>query len=256
MDRTTHQDAVGLLDAKANLFASHLSITLGIQVSEAQVKNAIFSMGQADGQPTEEVTPEAVIQAAFGAIAPAIEAETLLRKARDKGVPVGRAITIFSETQSPLEQAYATCAQETLVSEGELEFDHGCAVSVSSESGAYVQGWSWVPRSALPAFDSIVATLLYGFQFLQVRYPNGQNEEYLNEDVILDKSALKAMLRGDVLDDNVVLARFEGADCARELTVGIARQLIWSQEEQAYLHYRDEARTQYGGQVRFEFESE
>ena len=256
MDRTTHKDALDLVDAQAELFATHLSGTLGMQVSKDRVKNAIFSMCRADGQSAEEVTPEAVIQTVFAAIAPAIEAETLLRKARDKGIQVGRAITIFSETQSPLEQAYATCAQETLVSEGELEFDYGCAASVSSESGAYVQGWKWVPRSALPAFDSIAATLLYGFQSLQVSRHNGIREEFLRRDVILDTSALEAMLRGDVLDDNIVLARLEGADYARELTVGIARQLIWSQDKQAYLHYTDEARTQYDGQVRFEFGSE
>ena len=256
MDRTTHQDALDLLNAQADLFAMHLSVTLGTQVSKDQVRTAIFSMCRANGQSAEEVTPEAVTMAAFAAIAPAIKAETLLRKARDKGIQVGRAITIFSETQSPLEQAYATCAQETLVSEGELEFDHGCAVSVSSESGAYVQGWKWVPRAALPAFDSIAAALLYGFQFLQVIYPKGRNEEYHRENVIIDKSALEAMLRGDVIDNNIVLARFEGTDYARELTVGVARRLIWSQDKQAYLHYTDEARTQYDGQVRFEFGSE
>lgn len=256
MDRTTHQDALNLLHAQAELFASLLSITLGTQVSKDQVQNAIFSMCQADGEPTEEATPEAVTVAAFDAIASVIEPETLLRKARDKGVQVGRAITIFSETQSPLERAYAICAQETLVSEGELEFDHGCAVSVSSDSGAYVQGWIWVPRSALSAFETIAPTLLYGFQSLQVRNRNGLNEEFLSEDVIVDKSALEATLRGDVLDDNVVLARFDGTDYTRELTVGVARQLIWSHEEQAYLHYMDEARTQYDGQVRFVFGSE
>ena len=256
MHRITHQNALDLLNAQANLFAMHLSVTLGIQVSKEQVRTAIFSMCRADGQSAEEVTPEAVTMAAFDAIASVIEPETLLRTARDRGVQVGRAITIFSETQSPLEQAYATCAQEQLVSEGDLEFDHGCAVSVSSESGAYVQGWKWVSRSALPAFDTIAATLLYGFQFLQVSYLNGQSEKYLREDVIVDNSLLEAMLGGDVLDDSVVLARFEGTDYTRELTVGVARQLIWSQEEQAYLRYTDEARTQYDGQVRFVFGSE
>ena len=256
MDRITHRDVLALLDAQAELFAMHLSVTLGTQVSKDQVKTAIFSICRADGQPVEEVTPEAVTMAAFAAIAPAIEAETLLRKARDKGIQVGRAITIFSETQSPLEQAYATCAQETLVSEGELEFDYGCAASVSSESGAYVQGWKWVSRSALPAFETIASALLYGFQSLQVSNHKNLNEEFLRRDVILDTSALEAMLRGDVLDDNIVLARFEGTDYARELTVGIARQLIWSHEEQAYLRYTDDARTQHDGQVRFVFGSE
>ena len=156
MDQITQEDALDLLETQAELFASHLSVTLGMQVSKAQVKDAIFSMCRADGQSAEEVTPEAVIEAAFDVIAPAIEAETLLRKARDRGVPGGRAITIFSETQSPLEQAYATCAQETLVSEGDLEFDHGCAVSVSSESGAYVQGWKCkVDPSVKTAFNGI-----------------------------------------------------------------------------------------------------
>ena len=82
------------------------------------------------------------------------------------------------------------------------------------------------------------------------------NEEFLHEDVILDTGALEAMLRGDVLDANVVLARLEGTDYARELNVGVARQLIWSQEKQAYLRYTDEARTQHDGLVRFVFGSE
>ena len=257
MDRITHQDVLALLDSRAELFATHLSITLGNQVSKEQVKNAIFSMCRADdGQLTEEVTPEAVTRAAFDAIASVVEAETLLRTARDRGVPGGTAITIFSETQSPLERAYAICAQETLVSEGDLEFDHGCAVSVSSENGAYVQGWKWVPRSALPAFETIVPALLYGFQSVLVSNHQSLNEEYLREEVIVDNSALEAMLRGDVLDDSVVLARFEGTDYARELTVGVARQLTWSQEEQAYLRYTDEARSQYDGLVRLQFGSE
>jgi hypothetical protein len=142
-------------ERQAELLATHFSVVLDMQVTIAQARRALFAMHRPDGQCIQDVTPEAAAIAAFDAVALAMDAETLLRKARERGANFGEAVSVFTENRSPLEQAYSDYACEHLVSEGDLEFDEGCPVSLSEgegEDGAYVQGWKWVSRDELPAF--------------------------------------------------------------------------------------------------------
>ncbi|CAG9170806.1 hypothetical protein [Cupriavidus pinatubonensis] len=151
MDLFTRQDALDYVEAQVELFAKHFSIVLGMQVTTDQARRALYAMHRPEGQCTKDVTPEAVANAALDAVAPAIDATTLLRKASQRGANFGKAVEVFTEDCSPLERAYSVYACENLVSEGDLEFDVGCPVSLSPDGGAYVQGWKWVSRSELPA---------------------------------------------------------------------------------------------------------
>ncbi len=77
----------------------------------------------------------------------ACSVDELIKFAIAKGATFGDFSRHVTREQSDLEAAYANYARDELQSDGELEFDDGCVVSVSEDGGAYVQGWAWVNRS-------------------------------------------------------------------------------------------------------------
>lgn len=56
-----------------------------------------------------------------------------------------REITIHGEPEPKLR--YLNYAQEQCQDDGAIEFDDNAEVSLSEASGAYVQGWFWIPAS-------------------------------------------------------------------------------------------------------------
>lgn len=152
MNLFTRQLALDYVDAQAELFAKHFSIVLGLQVTVEQARKALYAIHRPEEQCANDVTPEEVANAALNELAPLIDAETLLRMAREKGATFGMAVKILGENRTPLERAYSDYACLYLVSEGDLEFDKGCPVSISVEGGAYVQGWKYVSRDDLPEY--------------------------------------------------------------------------------------------------------
>lgn len=150
MNLFTRQVALDYVDAQAELFATHFNSVLGMQVTIDQARRALYAMHRPEGQCAKDVAPEIVANAVIDTVAPEIDAQMLLRMARGKGATFGMAVKILGENRTLLERAYSAYACENLVSEGDLEFDAGCPVSLT-EGGAYVQGWKWVSRSELPA---------------------------------------------------------------------------------------------------------
>ncbi|MGN5478220.1 hypothetical protein ACTMU2_18135 [Cupriavidus basilensis] len=73
------------IETQAALLAKHLSMVLDTLVSKEQVQTALYAAYLPEGQPAEDDSPVTITQAAFDAVALAIDAEALLRKARDRG---------------------------------------------------------------------------------------------------------------------------------------------------------------------------
>ena len=159
MDQSTHH---AFVVAQAELLSTHLTSVLGIRVTKEQATRAIYAMYRPEGQSPSQDAATGVTDAILDAVALAVDAETLLRKARERGANFGKAVAVFTENDSMLERAYSDYAHNYMVSEGDLEFDMGCPVSLS-ENGAYVQGWKWVDESALATVHSAETDLPLGW---------------------------------------------------------------------------------------------
>ena len=57
---------------------------------------------------------------------------------------VVESLTAPDPDEAEAEEAYRKAAKENYNSDGDLEFDDACVVSLSSDGGAYVQAWKWV----------------------------------------------------------------------------------------------------------------
>jgi hypothetical protein len=57
-----------------------------------------------------------------------------------------RSVKECDEDTNGEKSEYRTLAKQVYESEGDLEFDGDCVVSLSEDGGAYVQCWKWIPK--------------------------------------------------------------------------------------------------------------
>ena len=61
-------------------------------------------------------------------------------------VDIASVLNVLSANQSAEEKAYVEAASRLKARDGELEFDANAITSTGMDDGAYVLGWTWVPR--------------------------------------------------------------------------------------------------------------
>ena len=91
--------------------------------------------------------------------------KALVQQALAAGLTFGETVSAFAAIQSPVEKLYARAAQD-IGSEGELEVDDNCIVSLGDDKGAYVMSWSWMPQSELGLPRNPALALLMNYDSL------------------------------------------------------------------------------------------
>ena len=194
----------------------HLRGTSGIELSHAQLLEAVASMQNAPDWNALVARESVRAPMATAALEKPATAKELLDKALDGGLTFGDAVNAFSARQGEAETAYANYARNNLSSDGEIEFDDPCIVSMSDE-GAYVMGWTWCPisrvRDELPLPELADLPLLMP-KFIAVLDDDGdENEATGISFVVKDDIVNLVVLDGD---EEVLSIPLKGSDATIE----------------------------------------